>query len=515
MKILGVNLNHDGSVAIVADGRLTIHIEAQKDSQARYAEISALTVDRLWTAVADLGIPEGIAVCGLFNGSPGYFGLEPVSRNFLQFPAAIRQVMTTHERAHILCSYGLSPFPQGQPCYALVYEGTIGSFYRIDEDCNIVRLCSPLSEPGRRYAALFEFADPTAGGHSQGHTPGVAGKLMALAATRETFPLDESEQDLLHALLDGPQTSDFSYGIVPRKEKLNHFPHFNVGHLDSRFRNFAANFSDALFDRFFTAAKSTLFEGLPLIISGGCGLNCDWNTRWRDCGIFPEVFVPPCPDDSGIAIGAAVDAQLALCGSAKLKWDVYAGESFLYDTGMPSNFAGSQLDYDRLVQLLSEGAVAAWVQDRYEIGPRALGNRSLLASPLNKNMTERLNRIKNRESYRPVAPVCCEDEVDRWFRWQGKSSYMLYFQQVLSERIPAVTHDDGSARVQTLTNQENPKLYRLLKKFGESTGVGVLCNTSLNFCGKGFINRTSDLMRYALDRDIDVVVLDNDMYVRR
>jgi hydroxymethyl cephem carbamoyltransferase len=155
MKILGVNLNHDGSVAIVADGRLTIHIEAQKDSQARYAEISALTVDRLWTAVADLGIPEGIAVCGLFNGSPGYFGLEPVSRNFLQFPAAIRQVMTTHERAHILCSYGLSPFPQGQPCYALVYEGTIGSFYRIDEDCNIVRLCSPLSEPGRRYAPLF------------------------------------------------------------------------------------------------------------------------------------------------------------------------------------------------------------------------------------------------------------------------------------------------------------------------------------------------------------------------
>src|SRR6185312_16475051 len=110
-----------------------------------------------------------------------------------------------------------------------------------------------------------------------------------------------------------------------------------------------------------------------------CGLNCDWNTQWKECGLFSDVFVPPCANDSGVSIGAAIDAQRYYTGQAKITWSVYAGAPFILDETDPRDFVGTPLNLAEVSHDLRNGKVIAWVQGRYEIGPRALGNRSLLA----------------------------------------------------------------------------------------------------------------------------------------
>jgi hydroxymethyl cephem carbamoyltransferase len=127
------------------------------------------------------------------------------------------------------------------------------------------------------------------------------------------------------------------------------------------------------------------------------------------------------------------------------------------------------------------GAILGWVSGRSEIGPRALGNRSILAAPFSKETLARLNKIKRRESYRPIAPVCLAGDATFYFDLTKDSHWMLYFSQVKDSRLGAVTHVDGSARPQTVSEIQNPLLHQLLEKFKEITGVGVLCNTSLNF----------------------------------
>jgi hydroxymethyl cephem carbamoyltransferase len=250
---------------------------------------------------------------------------------------------------------------------------------------------------------------------------------------------------------------------------------------------------------------------LPLVIGGGCGLNCEWNTRWMESGLFDSVFVPPCTNDSGVAIGAAADAQLHLTGNPKLRWSVYAGEDFIEDF-QPSGWTRKPLDMDDIAAALQRGEVVAWVNGCYEIGPRALGNRSLLAAPFSSDMTKRLNLLKHRESYRPIAPVCLAEDFAQHFAGPQPSPYMLQFHRVEDQRLQAVTHDDGSARVQTVTREQNPKLYELLQAFKKLTGAGVLCNTSLNFLGRGFINRSSDLFAYASQSGIRTAVVNNQAF---
>jgi hydroxymethyl cephem carbamoyltransferase len=130
-------------------------------------------------------------------------------------------------------------------------------------------------------------------------------------------------------------------------------------------------------------------------------------------------------------------------------------------------------------------------------------------------MHDRLNKIKKRESYRPIAPICLEEDVAQHFDWQGDSPYMLYFQRVLTRELPAVTHVDGTARVQTVSERQNREMWNLLKAFKALTGFGVLCNTSLNFPGRGFINCTSSLVQYVDENDIDGFVLFDKLYLSR
>ncbi|PHS79662.1 MAG: proline dehydrogenase [Rhodospirillaceae bacterium] len=516
MKILSYKPGHDGHIAYINEGRLEFSIEAEKDSWPRYASVSPSLHLRCLEYVDD--IPDTISISGWVKGvhsisapvEGGYFGCgldTIVDRSQTLFGKNVNFFSSSHERSHVMCSYGMSPFPQGQPCYALVWEGNIGAFYHIDENVQITKVGDVLEDPGNKYAFLYALADPSFPLLSDHHRFEDAGKMMALVSYGEAGEVSAEEQELIDFVL-----AQKSILLSLNKRDLSDSPFLNIGVESQKFKNLARKFSDALFRRFHEFAKEHLTEGFPLIISGGCGLNCDWNSMWKETSLFEDVFIPPCTNDSGSAIGTAVDAMHHYTGKAKIDWSVYAGEDFVMDSTNLDGIHAVPLALDDVAAFLESGNIIAWVQGRYEIGPRALGNRSLIAAPFTKEMHARINKIKQREDFRPIAPICLEEEVHKHFNAHGPSPYMLHFQTVKNDKLLAITHVDGSARLQSVNEEQNPLMHALLTAFSKRTGYGVLCNTSLNFKGTGFINRMSDLLQYVLEYGLDGIVVNDIFY---
>ncbi|WFU51691.1 carbamoyltransferase C-terminal domain-containing protein [Sinorhizobium terangae] len=509
MKIMSFKPDHDGTIAAVdaSAGELIYSYEAEKDSFRRYSTINPMTI--LEAAGSMDAIPDVIAVGGWDTGfshdAVGYYGIaqgSDVVGERTIFGRKVHFYSSTHERSHLWGCYGMSPFPAGTPCYALIWEGWCGDFYEIDEHLQVVHKGKVMANPGHKYNFLYALADPSAGGTRLEN----AGKLMALCAYGQTGSPSSEEQALIDFLLPND--------VYPlSKEDLRSSPYYNIGVTHQKFTNLARRVSDAIFDSFYTFAKKNLIKGYPLLISGGCGLNCEWNRRWVETNLFSDVFIPPCANDAGSAIGTAVDAMRHFTGNPKIKWNVYSGQPFILDEIDRTGLEVQPLDYGQVASALLSEKVIGWVQGNCEIGPRALGNRSILAAPFSKATHERLNRVKNREGFRPVAPVCLEQDVALHFDLVRPSPYMLLFQRVLDSRLQAITHVDGTARAQTVSQMQNPRLFQLLTSFKAKSGVGVLCNTSLNFNGTGFINRASDLLAYARAVGLDGFVINDAFYL--
>jgi hydroxymethyl cephem carbamoyltransferase len=517
MSVLAFKPGHDGGVAHISGDALSFSVESEKDNGTRFSE---LTIDSVLRAlelcrrppdvIAQSGWSVGRSPLGPPIGA-GYLGLQsPDVRTIRLFGQPIHLFSSTHERSHILCAYGLSPFCQGQPCYVLVWEGHIGAFYFVDSDVRVTKLCDVLSDPGIRYAFAFALADPTFQLRRGAIRLSDAGKLMAICGYSSAGHIPPEADGLIESLLDRGVA-----GGELCKDDFRSSIYYNCGVTSQLFANFAQRMSNALFRKFEAAARRHVIERHPLLISGGCGLNCDWNLRWKETGIFSDVFVPPCSNDSGAAIGTAIDAMLYFTGRAKVRWSVYSGESAIRDGMASDEFLGQPFDPVFVSDALARGNVIGWVRGRYEIGPRALGARSILGSPTDIGMLRRLNAIKRREDYRPIAPICLEDDMHIHFEPGGPSPYMLEFRKVISDRIPAVTHVDRSARPQSVSPEQNRALHELLTHFKRRTGVGVLCNTSLNFNGSGFINRMSDLSRYADINGLDGFVFEDEFFLRK
>ena len=511
--IIAANSGHDGAFVVVRDGELLLSAEAEHGSKPRHMPTSGYFIlDKLQKLDCT---PAVIATSGWTDAFPfqsaasPYHGID--QRLTTLTPTVICGSKTqlfesTHERSHIFCTYGMSPFPQGKPCYVLVWEGDIGSFYEVDEQLCIRQHGPVMHFPGYKYSFLFDLANPSATVATWALDN--AGKLMALAGFSKRVDATKEEERFIARVLKevAPPYTD--------KGQFADIPYMNCGVTNPAFREVVAVFSETIFNTFFSFAQKHLRKGYPLLIAGGCGLNCEWNSRWRACGLFEDVFVPPVANDSGSAIGTAIDAQFSVYGNAKLNWNVYSGEPFI-DDGSEESFRKTELDYDLVAELLTKDHIVAWVQGRSEIGPRALGNRSLLAAPFSPRIKERLNAIKKREWYRPIAPVCTEEDAEKLFGLKGSSPYMLYFSSVRAKGLNAVTHVDGSARVQTVTREQNDPLWRLLMAFRHRSGVSALCNTSLNRKGKGFINQSRDLFSFARETGIDTVVIGSHMYRRQ
>jgi carbamoyltransferase len=228
-----------------------------------------------------------------------------------------------------------------------------------------------------------------------------------------------------------------------------------------------------------------------LCLAGGVALNCVMNARLRDAGLFERVWVQPAAGDAGTALGAALWTDWQARG-ARRAWQMdhaFFGPSF-GDDEIEAFLKRSNLRYTKMEDVAAQTAavlardrIVGWFQGRMEFGPRALGARSILASPLGADMQQRLNEIKDREDFRPVAPVVLEEEASSWFVNARASPFMLFVNEVApdkADRIPAVRHVDGTARIQTINREQNARYYDLVKAFGQRTGVPVLVNTSFN-----------------------------------
>lgn len=518
MLVMAMNPGHDGAAAAINGRTLELSVEGEKDSFFRH---SALTPSAIIDFAGHLGdIPDVVSLggwhkpqhIGLRSLGAGYGGLAPGQVSTKRFfGKEITFFSSSHERSHVMMALGMAPASVAELSAVLVWEGVFGNFYLVNRSLEIVTTVPVLAQPGARYAFLFALADPTFPDEGTYPRASDSGKLMALSAYGTAT---EATQDV-RATVDRVLALESLYPAP--KSSFRESPVYNAGVQSPAATTAAALLGQRIFDVFAQAAMRHLPAGLPLYISGGCGLNCDWNSQWRELGHFASVFVPPCANDSGSAIGTGIDALATLTGDAHIEWDVYSGLAFEEDaTPDPGQWTAQPLDGAALARVLGDGHVVAWVQGRWEIGPRALGHRSLLAEPFNASTHQRLNAVKKREDYRPIAPVCRVEDLAAVFYEDFEDPYMLYFRRVRPEsKAEAITHVDGSARAQSVTAESNPPLHALLTEFARQRGVGLLCNTSLNFNGRGFINRMSDLLKFSDDNGVDDIVVGERWFSRR
>ena len=214
-----------------------------------------------------------------------------------------------------------------------------------------------------------------------------------------------------------------------------------------------------------------------LVFMGGCALNSKANTLlWN---IFKDIWIMPNPGDAGSSLGAAA----ALYGK-HIEWSSpYLGHDL-----------GGEYPVEEIVSSILKDGIVAVATGRAEYGPRALGNRSILADPRDPNIKDKVNRIKQRELFRPFAPVVMEEHASNWFDMNFASPYMQYTVKCLNPNaIPSVVHEDGTSRVQTVNREQHRGLWRTLNKFYLQTGVPILLNTSLNIKGQPLINDMQDI----------------------
>lgn len=261
-----------------------------------------------------------------------------------------------------------------------------------------------------------------------------------------------------------------------------------------------------------------------LCMAGGVALNCSMNGKIARSGLFERIFIQPAAHDAGNSLGAALYGYHELLGQPRRpapRNRVYLGpgaapgsiESALREFGEKILHTRPEHLYRHVTRQIAAGKVVGWYQGRMEWGPRALGNRSILADARRDDMKDIVNHaVKLREGFRPFAPACLAEHAAAWFDMTGleESPYMLFCVPVREDRralIPAVTHVDGSARVQTVSEQDNPGLHALLRAFHRRTGVPILLNTSFNVKGEPIVNTPADAVRCFLGTQIDLLVL--------
>ena len=260
-----------------------------------------------------------------------------------------------------------------------------------------------------------------------------------------------------------------------------------------------------------------------LCYTGGCALNTVANSKIRSHTPYRQIFIPPASGDAGTAIGSAlygyfIDEKNKYTPSANsIQSIAYLGKDYSEEEILLAleNFP---VCYYKPVDMLSEvasrlyaGEVLGWHQGRSEIGPRALGNRSILASPKENRMRNYINlSVKKRETFRPFAPVVIEEDASRYFDIDGSSPFMLFVADVKKEfrnALAAITHVDGTARVQTLTKDSNPLLHDLLIEYKKLSGIPVLLNTSFNGPNQPIVESPAHAIAAFLDLDLHALVL--------
>lgn len=384
-------------------------------------------------------------------------------------------------------------------------------------------------------------------------------KVMGLAPYGEPKYASLIKDHLIDIREDGSFALDMSYfnyctGLTMTSEKFHALfggpPRSAESSLTQREMDLAASIQAVTEEVVIKLAKGIARSTgeRNLCLAGGVALNCVANGKLLREGLFDRIWIQPAAGDAGGALGAALGAYHMMLGQAREVPEQidgmqgsYLGPEFSHDqTVSRLSAAGARFtehDDDELIRLtataLADGKAVGWMNGRMEFGPRALGGRSILADPRSPSVQKQLNlKVKYRESFRPFAPsILCED-LSEWFEMDGDSPYMLLVADIRRERrrpmsdeenqlfgidklnvsrsdIPAVTHVDYSARIQTVHPETNPKYYRLLREFKALTGCPVLVNTSFNVRGEPIVCSPEDAFHCLMGTEIDVLVVGN------
>ena len=561
MLVLGLSNMRDAAAALVSDGRIVA--AAEEERFVRQKHVTALPVHAIRYCLREAGVTlrdvDAVAVpwkywvvgrrirlaLAAMARSPQLFRvkgtrlLERVSQEWKELfwlrreltqrvdTVGQRMVFLDHHLCHAASSFLVSPFERSA---ILVVDGASeadSTLMAVGEGAQITVLDrTPLPHSlGQFYAAMTAFL---------GFRPDQDEYIvMGLAASGEPTFAAALRREIVRLLPQGrfeldTRLLDFHLArvglFVQEFVRLFGPPRQSSEELTQRHRDLAASAQLVLEEVLLHLGRHlrSLTGAESLCLAGGVAYNCVANGRLRAELGFNQVYVPPAAGDSGAALGAA------------LWWTARRGDGSARPQ-LPSAYVGPQFDenvcrlaleraglavepladaqlFERVATELTRGRLVFWYQGRMEWGPRALGNRSLLADPRREDMRELINsKVKCREPFRPFAPSVLEERAQEFFELPAPSPFMQFTVRVKASAkgiIPAVTHVDGTARIQTVTRETNPRFYDLLKAFDHLTGVPVLLNTSFNV-QEPIVCSPDDAVRCFLRTQVEWLVLGN------
>ena len=441
-----------------------------------------------------------------------------ISINHHDTHAALAFYCSSFEEADVFTSDGLGEaeamtFSQGaghklQRLYSINYPNSLGFMYSYF--CHILDYAGP--NPEGKIMALASFGKPI-----------FIESFRKLYSSPTPFSF-EFNREFITLTTDGEPPIFKNYnmyaelfgGEMPRaltKEPLKEI-HYNIASsLQAFFEEMIIKLANDL--QLETGSKN-------ICVGGGSFLNSVVNNKILDYTKFENIYVNPASHDGGNGLGAALYLKhKILRNNNKTNFSAYLGykateqnaKTILHSQGIVYT-APYELNKE-VAKLLNEGAVIGWVKGKAEIGPRALCNRSILVAPTKKETIDYLNKeIKRREWFRPYAPVVMAEHANKYFEFKNgetDSPYMLKVQNILPDaidKIPAISHIDGTARTQTLTKEQNPEMYDLLNEYSKLSGIHVLLNTSFNIGGESIINNEQEALLCFIVAKLDYLVLD-------
>ena len=549
--VLGVGLSHNGSACLLKDGRIDVAIEKERLTKIKNDGGNDAIATAYCLQAAGIGwdqislVVQNANFGGFAYGDKWYRGARAV-------PDGVPVVTISHHLAHACSAFYLSPFDDAsvlivdgcgnsyEDCTdidgALLSERPEGdmaalwfekdSFYAASER-GLRTICKDFSPFGRIYTDYPMHPDTTR--HSIGGVYAGAsryifgdmsdlGKLMGLAP----YGRPDAFRHRIFDIRDGRVFVDYEWMGEFRERRRS------KDDFTRRFQYFAdiarmvqSEVSRALVE--LANARHDMHPGQTLCFAGGVALNAVANTCILNETPYERVFVPPAADDSGLAIGCAYYGWREVLKRERVR---HGGSPFLgsaYDDdevrlARALAAAGESAVVTRpndlvtaMANVLAEGKTLAWCRGGAEFGPRALGHRSILADPRRAELRDYINaKVKFREDFRPFAPTVLAEDADTVFELDRDSQYMLFVVPVREDwrtRIPAVVHVDGTARVQTVREEEDATFHALLTQFRARTGVSVLLNTSLNRRGQPIVETPLEAAELFRDTGLDALVI--------
>jgi len=485
--ILGLSsAHHDGAACIVKGGKILAAIECERLTKRKKDDLKSSNVRETINYVLEaVGMELNDIDYLALSGSPHTLHKNEVQWSDNVYNLGLRGWMIAHHLAHNAAAYYTSPFDTAITLSVDSSSGFPHLYYENSSICvgdgnTIESIDTPSIPYGVFYQRVCEYL-------GIGPTLHKVGTLMGLAPygkSIDNMHFDLEDQHEVTNLIE----KDFSSAV-----------------------RIAATAQKDLEQRLLDLVRQLPSDSKNLCLSGGTFLNCPANSLILKESGFNNIHHFPGCGDSGIGIGAALFAAHCICDQPRHQYKpheiCYLGKEYKQER---------EIDYEYVARRIADGAIVAWMNGRSEFGPRALGNRSLLADPRDQHNRDRLNHvIKQREWYRPFAPIVLEESYQEWFDFDVPSPFMLYTAQVKRpQEIPAITHVDGSSRFQTVTKEGNIHIYKLIKEFEKITGVPILINTSLNGKGQPILETPADGREFFNDVPIDMAIIHGEILER-